>query len=60
MDFYGRSQKSLSLKKIDKPIKKDTKGYVLEVDVEHPKELHENHNKLPFLAERMEIGREEM
>ena len=46
--------------KIDKLIKKDTKGYVLEVDVEHPKELHENHNKLPFLAERMEIGREEM
>ena len=31
----------------------------MEVDVEYPKELHENHNELPFLAERMKIGREE-
>ena len=27
--------------------------------MEYPKELHENHNELPFLAERMKIGREE-
>ena len=36
------------------------KGYLLEVDVEYPRELHENHNKLPFLAERMKIGRGEL
>ena len=35
------------------------KGYLLEVDVEYPKELHENHNELPFLAERMKIGKVE-
>ena len=35
------------------------KGYILEVHAEYPKELHENHNELPFLAERMKIGREE-
>ena len=36
------------------------KGYLLEVDVEYPRELHENHHKLPFLAERMKIGRGEL
>ena len=39
--------------------KKIRGGYLLEVDVEHPKELHENHNELPFLVEKMKIGREE-
>ena len=28
--------------------------------MEHLKELHENHNQLPFLAERMKIGRGEI
>ena len=28
----------------------------MEVDVEYPKELHENHNEVPFLTERMKIG----
>ena len=27
--------------------------------MEYPKESHENHNELPFLAERIKIGREE-
>ena len=31
----------------------------MEVDVEYPKELHENHNELPFLTERMNMGRVE-
>ena len=38
--------------KIDEIVKKDKRGYLLEVDVEYPKELHENHNELPFLTER--------
>ena len=29
----------------------------MEVDREYPKELHENHNKQPFLAKRMKIGK---
>ena len=45
--------------KIDKLVKKDKRGYILEVDVEYLKELHENHNELPFLAERIKIEREE-
>ena len=32
------------------------KGYVLEVDVKYPKNLHDLHSDLPFLPERMKIG----
>ena len=32
------------------------KGFVLEVDVSYPKELHSQHNDLPFMCERMEIN----
>ena len=32
------------------------KGYILEVDVSYPKELHNPHNVLPFMCERMEIN----
>ena len=31
------------------------KGYVLEVDAEYPKRLHNFHNDLPFLPEGMRI-----
>ena len=45
--------------KIDELVKKDKRRYISEVNVEYPKELQENHNELPFLAQRMKIGREE-
>ena len=32
------------------------KGYVLEVDISYPKELHNQHNDLQFMCERMEIN----
>ena len=32
------------------------KAYILEVDVSHPKELHNPHNDLPVMCERMEIN----
>ena len=32
------------------------KGYILEVDVSYPKDLHNSHNDLPFMCERMEIN----
>ena len=39
---------------------KNTVGDIfLKVDVGYPKELHENHNEIPFLAERMKIRRGE-
>ena len=31
------------------------KGYILEVDVENSKDLHDLHSDLPFLSERMKI-----
>ena len=35
------------------------KGYLLEVDVKYPANLHDSHNDLPFMCERMEINRVE-
>ena len=32
------------------------KGYILEVDVSYSRELHNPHNDLPFMCERMEIN----
>ena len=32
------------------------KGYILEVDVSYSRELHNPHNDLPFMGERMEIN----
>ena len=32
-------------------------GYFLEVDVQYPENLHEFHNDLPFLPERMKLGK---
>ena len=32
------------------------KGYILEVDISYPKDLHDSHNDLPFMCERMEIN----
>ena len=31
------------------------KEYILEVDVEYPRDLHNLHSDLPFLSERMKI-----
>ena len=33
------------------------KGYILEVDIEYPKNLHDLHSDLPFLSERMKINK---
>ena len=32
------------------------KGYLLVVDVSYPRKLHDSHNDLPFMCERMEIN----
>ena len=45
--------------KIDQLVKKDKHEYILDVDGEYPKELQKKHNKLPFLTERMKIGKVE-
>ena len=35
------------------------KGYLLEVDVRYPTELHDFHNDLPFMCEKMKINKVE-
>ena len=42
--------------KISKLAKRKSKGYLLEVDVCYLKELHNSHNDLPFMCERMKIN----
>ena len=37
--------------------KNSDKGYILEVDVEHPKNLHDLHSDLPFLSEIRKIDK---
>ena len=39
--------------------KKEKYGYVLEVDVRYHKEIHDSHNDLPFMCEKMKIDRVE-
>ena len=36
-----------------------SKNYLLEVDVKYPKELHDLHNDLPFMCEKMKINKVE-
>ena len=44
---------------IRKLVQRKDKGYLLEVDVKYPKELHDSHNDLPFMCERIKINGEE-
>ncbi|XP_057308117.1 uncharacterized protein LOC130646004 [Hydractinia symbiolongicarpus] len=46
-------------KKIEKLVSDNKHGYLLEVDVDYPKELHDKQNELPFLPERRMIYRVE-
>ena len=39
--------------------KDNSKGYLLQADVKYPKKLHDLHNDLPFMCEKMKINRVE-
>ena len=50
-------RKDWSLKTIiEELVKKKDRGYLLEVDVAYPKELHDYHNDLPFMCAKMKIN----
>ena len=44
---------------IGKLVKLENKDYLLEADVKYPKELHDSHNDLPFMCEKMKINKVE-
>ena len=41
---------------IDELVSHKDRGYLLEVDVAYPRELHGYHNDLPFMCGRMKIN----
>ena len=41
-------------------VRKDKKGYIVEVDVDYPKKLHKKNNELPFLEQRMKFRNNEL
>ena len=41
---------------VEKLVAKKNYGYLLEVDVRYPKELHDYHNDLPFMCGKMKIN----
>ena len=47
---------SIKPNKVAKLSARTDKGYLLEVDVKYLRDLHDSHNDLPFMCERMEIG----
>ena len=55
--LWKKKVEEFTPEKTDELVRKDKKGYLLEVDLEYPKEPDENYNELPFLAERMVISK---
>ena len=47
---------SIKPSKISQLAKRKSKGYILEVNVHYPRELHDSHNDLPFMCECMKIN----
>ena len=47
---------SIKPSKILQLAKRKSKGHLLEVDVHYPRELHDSHDDLPFMCERMKIN----
>ena len=41
---------------VEELVEKRDHGYLLEVDVAYPRELHDSHNDLPFMCDRMKIN----
>ena len=40
---------------VEQLVAKKDRGYLLEVDVVYPKELHDYHNDIPFMCAKMKI-----
>ena len=59
VDIENLKQEARELKRtIDMMVRNSNRGYgyVLEVDVKYPRELHDLHNDLPFMCEKIKVG----
>ena len=59
VDIENLKQEARELKKtIDMMVRNSNRGYgyVLEVDVKYPKELHDHHNDIPFICEKIRVN----
>ena len=56
-DFAGLSLERIGTRKsiVEELVMKNC-GYLLEVDIRYPKELHNSHNDLPFMCGRMKLN----
>ena len=43
-------------KLVDMLSRENKYGYLLEVDVKYPKDLHDLHNDIPFMCSKMKVG----
>ena len=55
-EFNWVDPSQLASEKVNSYANCDKEGYLLEVDVKYPKELHDLHNDLPFMCEKMKIN----
>ena len=55
-EFYWVDPSQFTPDKIDSYANCENKGYLLEVDIKYPKELHDSHSNLPFMCEKMKIN----
>ena len=47
---------SIEPNEVESLMRHTDKGYLLEVDVSYPRELHDSHNDLPFMCEQTKIN----
>ena len=55
-DFKWLSKKGIDNFDLDSVSRNSTIGYILEVDLEHCRELHDVHNDYPLASEKIEIS----
>ena len=58
-EFYWVDPSDITPDKIDSYANCDNEVYLLEVDVKYPEEVHNSHNDLPFMCEKMGINKVE-
>ena len=52
----GFKRVNIELEEVKELSVREDRGYLMEVDVLYPKELHDKHNNLPFMCGRMKIS----